>query len=166
MPLGLRYKHPAMSDTPARPTQEQLDRYAQQFNQSQTLQYFGVQLSFPQGEKVSITLPVRPEHRGGLGTHAVNGGIIAALFDLAIGCTPALLDPTRRAATMQLSMSFERPLLGDVVRAESTLDSAGTGTLFASARVYDEQGRVCARCQGVVKLSSLKWASGESPATN
>jgi uncharacterized protein (TIGR00369 family) len=155
-----------MSDTPARPTQEQLDRYAQQFNKSQTLQFFGVQVSFPQGEKVIVTLPVGPQHRGGLGTHAVNGGIIAALFDLAIGCTPALVDPTRRAATMQLSMSFERPLLGNLVRAESTLDSAGSNTLFASARMYDEQGQVCARCQGVVKLSSMKWASGESPATN
>ncbi|MGZ3458255.1 MAG: PaaI family thioesterase [Archangium sp.] len=156
-----------MSDTGARPTQEQLDRYAEQFNQSQTMKYFGVRLSFPQGEKVVITLPeVRPEHRGGLGTSAVNGGIISALFDYAIGCTPALVDPTRRAATMQLSISFERPLRGNALRAEATLDTANISTLFASARMYDAAGQVCARCQGVVKLSQLKWASGESPAIN
>ena len=156
-----------MSEAETRPTQEQLDRYAEHFNQSQTMRFFGARLSFPQGEKVVITLAeVRNEHRGGLGTAALNGGVLAALFDYAIGCTAALKDPTRRAATMQLSMSFERPLLGNRVRAESTLDPTGTGTLFASARVYDEQGQVCARCQGVVKLSALKWASGESPATN
>ena len=156
-----------MSDADNHPTQEQLDRYAEQFNQSQTMQLFGARLSFPQGKKVVISLPeVRVEHRGGLGTAAVNGGIIAALFDYAIGCTPALKDPTRRAATMQLSMSFERPLLGDSVHAEATIDSAGTSTLFASARMYDAQGQVCARCQGVVKLSRMKWASGQSPAIN
>jgi len=156
-----------MSDADNHPTQEQLDRYAEQFNQSQTMRFFGARLSFPQGQKVVISLPeVRIEHRGGLGTAAVNGGIIAALFDYAIGCTPALKDPSRRAATMQLSMSFERPLLGDSVRAEATIDSAGTSTLFASARMYDSQGQVCARCQGVVKLSQMKWSSGQSPAIN
>jgi uncharacterized protein (TIGR00369 family) len=156
-----------MSDAESRPTQEQLDRYAEQFNRSQTMRFFGAQLSFPQGEKVVVSLPeVRSEHRGGLGTAALNGGIISALFDYAIGCTPALLDPTRRAATMQLSMSFERPVRGDSVRVEATLDTVGTSTVFASARMYDAQGQVCARCQGVVKLSRMKWASGESPAVN
>ncbi|WNG55596.1 PaaI family thioesterase [Archangium gephyra] len=157
-----------MSDADARPTQEQLERYAEQFNQSQTLRLLGLRLSFPPGgEKVVITLPeVRAEHRGGLGTHAINGGIISAMFDYAIGCTPALVDPTRRCATMQLSVSFERPVRGTTVRAEATIDSVGTSTLFASARMYDDKGQVCARCQGVVKMSQMKWASGESPAVN
>ena len=154
-----------MSDTPARPTQEQLDRYAEHFNNSPTMRLFGLRLSFPEGEKVIISLPeIRPEHRGGLGTAAINGGVIAAMFDYAIGCSAALVDPTRRAATMQLSMSLERPLRGDSIHAEATIDSVGTSTLFASARVYDAQGQVCARCQGVVKLSQMKWASGQSPA--
>lgn len=154
-----------MSDTSSRPTQEQLDRYAELFNQSQTMRLFGARLSFPEGKKVVVALPeVRPEHRGGLGTAAINGGVIAALFDYAIGCTPALRDPTRRAATVQLSMSFERPLTGDSIRAEAEIDSEGQSLLFASARMYDAQGRVCARCQGVVARSQLRWASGESPA--
>ena len=156
-----------MSEASARPTQAQLDRFAEQFNQSQTVQYFGASMSFPGGEKVVVCLPtIRPEHRGGLGTAAVNGGILAALFDLAIGCTSALMDPSRRAATVQLSMSFERPVRGDSLRAEATIDTVGSSTLFASARLYDSQGQVCARCQGVVQMSRMKWASGESPAVN
>lgn len=156
-----------MSDTPSRPTQEQLDRFAEKFNQSQSLRYLGVRLSFPEGNKVVVSLPeIRPEHRGGLGTSAVNGAIIAGLFDLVIGCTPALIDPTRRCATLQLSMSFQRPLTGDSARAEAEIDTAGKNTLFASARVLDAQGHVCARAQGVVRLSTLPWASGDSPAVN
>jgi uncharacterized protein (TIGR00369 family) len=156
-----------MSDTLSRPSQEQLDRFAEHFNRSQSMRYLGVRLSFSEGRKVVATLPeVRPEHRGGLGTSAVNGAIIAALFDLVLGCTAALVDPTKRCATLQLSMSFHRPLTGDSVRAEAEIDSHGKNTLFASARVLDAQGNVCARAQGVVRLSSIPWASGESPAVN
>jgi uncharacterized protein (TIGR00369 family) len=117
---------------------------------------------------VVVTIPgVRPEHRGGLGmASAINGAVIAALFDLALGCTPALLDPTKRCATLQLSMSFQRPLTGDSVRAEAEIDSHGKNTLFASARILDGQGAVCARAQGVVRLSTIPWATGESPAVD
>ncbi|MDC0714066.1 PaaI family thioesterase [Stigmatella sp. ncwal1] len=156
-----------MSAPPTRPTQEQLDRYAEQFTQSQTLRHLGVRLSFPEGRKVLISLPeVRPEHLGGLGTTAVNGAVLSAMFDLAIGCTPALLDPTRRCATLQLSLSFQRPLVGSSLEAEAEIDSHGKSTLFASARIRDAQGNICARAQGVVRISTLPWASGESPAIN
>ncbi|WP_224241661.1 PaaI family thioesterase [Hyalangium gracile] len=156
-----------MSDTPSRPTQEQLDRFAELFNQSLTLSHLGMRLSFSEGRKCIVTIPkVGPEHRGGLGTSAINGGVIAALFDISIGCTAALLDPTRRCATLQLSMSFQRPLTGHAVRAEAEIDSYGKNTLFASARALDAEDRVCARAQGVVRLSTIPWASGESPAVN
>jgi acyl-coenzyme A thioesterase PaaI-like protein len=146
--------------------QQALARYAEQFNQSQSLKYFGVTVGFPSLEEVRIVLQVRPEHRGGLGTDAVNGGVLAAMFDLAIGCTPALLDPTRRTATMQLSMSFERPVSGSVLHVRARIDTAGTAVLFASAVLYDEKDQPCARCQGVVRLSKQPWKSGESPAIN
>lgn len=148
-----------------RPTLEQLARYAEEFNRSPALRAFGVQVSFPSVERAAATIdPVRPEQRGGLGTDAVNGGVLAAMFDLAIGVTPALLDPTRRNATMQLSMSFERPVTGNRVRAEAWITTAGATTVFSNAHILDGQGRVCARCQGLVKLSKLKWKSGRSPA--
>jgi len=156
-----------MSDTPSRPPQEQLDRYAELFNQSKSLTFLGFRLSFPEGRKVVVTLPeVRPEHRGGLGTSAINGAVIAGIFDLVLGCTAALVDPTKRCATLQLSMSFQRPLTGDSVHAEAEIDSHGKNTLFASARVMDSQGNVCARAQGVVRLSNVPWARGDSPAIN
>jgi uncharacterized protein (TIGR00369 family) len=152
---------------PPRPLPEQLARYAEQFSRSKTVQYFGVEVSFPDGDHVEVRLPsVRPEHRGGLGGEAVNGGVLAAIFDLVIGCTPALIDPTRRTATMQLSMSFERAVRGNSLRALGQIDSAGQAVLFASASILDASGTVCARCQGVVRLSKLAWQSGESPAVN
>jgi uncharacterized protein (TIGR00369 family) len=152
---------------PGRPTKEVLARYAQAFNQSKTLKYFGVRIDFPGGEKVVAVIDqIRPEQRGGLGTSAVNGGVLAALFDLVIGCTPALLDPARRTATMQLSMSFQRPVRGDALRAEARIDAHGKSILFSSAQILDERGVECARCQGVVRISDLPWHSEGTPAVN
>lgn len=150
---------------PPRPTPEQLARYAREFNESQTLQHFGTRISFPHGERVRIEIdPVRPEQRGGLGSDAVNGGVLAAMFDLAIGCTPALIDPTRRNATTQLSIFFERPVRGSRIAAEAWVNSAGKVLLFSSAEILDAEGRVCARATGMVRLSDKPWEHGHSPA--
>lgn len=151
----------------ARPTPEQLQRYADEFNRSASLRHLGVKVSFPTSDRVRVDLdPVKPEQLGGLGAEAVNGGVLAAIFDLVIGCSPALIDPTRRNATMQLSMSFMRAVRGKRIWAEAWIDQAGSSTVFSTAELYDEQGTVCARCQGVVKISKLAWSSGSSPAVN
>jgi uncharacterized protein (TIGR00369 family) len=148
------------------PTIEALNRYAEDFNQSLTLRFFGARIEFPSVDRVRIVVPVRPEHRGGMGTDAVNGGILAAIFDLALGCAAALADPTRRSATMQISMSFEQGLRGDLLVGESWLDRVGGRTAFASAVLKNEAGDICARAQGVVRLTDLPWAGGASPAIN
>jgi uncharacterized protein (TIGR00369 family) len=150
-----------------RPPARVLATYAEHFNASETLRHFNVRVSFPPGgEEVVVHLDVQPHHEGGLGTRAVNGGVIAAIFDLAIGCTAALVDPTRRSATMQLSMTFMRPVLGPNVQARARIDRAGSAVLFSSASVVDKEGRVCAACTGMVRLSQEVWASGKSPAIN
>jgi uncharacterized protein (TIGR00369 family) len=153
--------------TKPRPTLEQLKRYADTFNASATLQHFGVKVHFPDADTVeAIIEEIKPEQRGGLGTDAINGGVIAAIFDLAIGCTPALVDPTKRSATVHLSINFMRAVRGTRVVARSKIDRAGDVLLFASAQILDEKGVVCATCTGMSRLSDLPWAGGESPAIN
>ncbi len=156
-----------MTQPPPSPSHDALARYAEEFNQSAAMRHFGLRLSFPEGTKVRVTLdPVKREHLGGLGTDAVNGGVLSAIFDLAIGCTPALIDPTRRSATVQLSMSFMRPVRGPHLWAEATIDQAGASTIFSRCTIFDAEGNACARCDGVVKLSKLPWENGSSPAVN
>lgn len=152
---------------PPRPTPEQLAAYADGFNASATLQYFKARISFPTGEIVrAVVDPIPPEQLGGMGMAVVNGGVLAAMFDLVLGCSSALVDPTRRSATMQLSMSFMRPLAGSRLVAESWVDRAGGDTVFSSAHVLDAAGTVCGRAQGVIKLAKVAWANPGSPATN
>lgn len=150
-----------------KPTAQQLARYASLFNDSLTMKHFGVRVRFPDDATVECLLdPIRPEQRGGLGSDAVNGGVLAALFDLAIGCTPALLDPTRKTATVQLSMQFMKGVRGDKLTVRGKIDRAGGSLIFSHAEILDGQGNVCAQCQGMAKISEEKWQSGESPAVN
>ncbi len=150
-----------------RPTLEALQRYSETFNASATLEHFGVKVSFPDADTVEVVIAqIKPEQRGGLGTDAINGGVLAAIFDLAIGCTPALIDPTRRSATVQLSINFMRAVRGDRLVARAKIDRAGDVLLFASAQILDEKGVLCASCTGMSRLTDLPWVGGGGPAIN
>lgn len=152
---------------PPRPTLEQLARYSEAFNQSATLMHFGMKVGFPNIDTVEVILdPVQAEQRGGLGSDAVNGGVLAAMFDLVIGCAPALVDPTRRSATVQLSLNFMNAVRGDRVTARAHVTRAGEKLVFASASIFDSQGQECATATGLSRLSSIPWAAGGTPAVN
>lgn len=149
------------------PTRDQLDRYANAFNESQTLKYFGVKLRFPDLETVEVFMEqILPAHRGGLGSDAVNGGVLAAIFDLIIGCTPALVDPTRRSATAHLSINFLTALRGNSLLARAKVDRGGSTLVFSSASIFDDQGNECANATGISRLSSIPWAADGTPAVN
>lgn len=150
-----------------RPTLEALQQYSETFNASAMLEHFGVKVSFPDADTVEVVIAqIKPEQRGGLGTDAINGGVLAAIFDLAIGCTPALIDPTRRSATVQLSINFMRAVRGDRLVARAKIDRAGDVLLFASAQILDEKGVLCASCTGMSRLTDLPWVGGGGPAIN
>lgn len=155
---------PKENNAPARPRppREALERYAHSFNTSPILQALRARLVFPEpADRVIVQVdPILPFHRGGLGTSAVNGGILSAMFDLVIGTTAALVDPGKRSATMQLSMTFERPVTGDRFTAEGWIDRAGGSTLFSSAVIKDQLGEICSRCTGLVRISKHDWAPG------
>lgn len=150
-----------------KPTPEALARYADVFNESATLKHFGLRVRFPDLETCEVVLdPIRPEQRGGLGSDAVNGGVLSAVFDLVIGCTPALIDPTRRSATVHLSINFMDAVRGSKLLARSRITRGGNTLVFASAEIIDERGNVCANATGMSRLSKQPWSESGTPAVN
>lgn len=97
--------------------------------------------------------PVLPEHRGGLGTEAVNGAVIAGMFDLVIGLSGYAHTLGRRAGLAQLNIQFMRPVEGDRFQVIGWPTRVGHNLVFASAELRDQQGAVCARCDGIVAVS-------------
>ena len=144
---------------------EELRRFAESFNKSPILELFGVRLEFPDLQTVRAVIDAPKEgHKGGRGEgSAFNGGILAALYDLVVGCAAATVDPRRQTATIQLSMSFEQAVVGDVVVAEAAVTRAGNTLVFVGAKILDGQGTICSHGQGVVRMSRHAW-KGDSPA--
>ena len=134
-------------------TREELDSFAAAWTASGPMRYLNFRMSFPGGDRVMIELPeVLAAQRGGKGTDAINGGILAAMFDFAIGATALLAPPLRRNATVHLSIDYQRAVRGKSARCIAKLDRATRALAFASAEILDEHGASCSRATGLVSL--------------
>jgi uncharacterized protein (TIGR00369 family) len=140
--------------SPAYPTLDSLRALAELWNAAPSMKHFGARLEFTRVDRVRAVIdPVQPVHRGGLGTDAVNGVVLAGLFDLVIGTVGWLSRPETRSATVTLAMSFVRPTRGDRVVAEARLIRSGLNLIFASAEISDAEGKVTARCDGTCAIA-------------
>ncbi|HKA36998.1 MAG TPA: PaaI family thioesterase [Thermoanaerobaculia bacterium] len=143
-------------------TLESLRALAATWNDSPPMKRLGARLEFERVDRVRAVIdPVMPYHRGGMGTDAVNGPVLAGLFDLVIGTVGWLSRPDTRSATVTLSMTFLRPTRGSRVLVEGRLLRAGTNLTFAAAEVLDENGEVTARCDGTVAVAHGKFESSD-----
>jgi uncharacterized protein (TIGR00369 family) len=140
--------------SPAYPTLESLRALGEMWNVSPSMKHFGARLAFERVDRVRAVIdPVLVVHRGGLGTDAVNGVVLAGLFDLVIGTVGWLTRPETRSATVNLSMTFFRPTRGDRLVGEARLVRAGLNLVFAAAEIFDAEGRVTARCDGTCAVA-------------
>ncbi len=143
-------------------TLESLQALAKTWNDSPPMRQLGARLEFERVDRVRAVIdPVMPYHRGGMGTDAVNGPVLAGLFDLVIGTVGWLSRPDSRSATVSLAMTFLRPTRGDRIVVEARLLRAGTNLTFAAAETFDGQGEVTARCDGTVAVAHGKFESND-----
>lgn len=139
-----------------------LEALADLWNDSPPMKQLGARLEFERVDRVRAVLdPVMPYHRGGMGTDAVNGPVLAGLFDLVIGTVGWLTRPDTRSATVSLAMTFLRPTCGDRVTVEGRLLRSGMNLTFAAAEVFDAEGRLTARCDGTVAVAHGKFESND-----
>jgi len=143
-------------------TLESLQALARTWNEAPPMRQIGVRLDFTRLDRVRAVIdPVQPYHRGGMGTDAVNGAVLAGLFDLAIGTVGWLTRPETRSATVSLSMTFLRPTRGDRIACEGRLLRGGTNLVFAAAEIFDGEGQVTARCDGTCAVAMGKFQKNE-----
>src|SRR5215472_18313696 len=148
--------------SPAYPTLASLRALGEIWNGSPPMKHFGARLEFERVDRVRAVIdPVLPVHRGGLGTDAVNGVVLAGLFDLVIGTVGWLTRPETRSATVSLSMMFLRPTRGDRIAVEGRLLRGGTNLVFAAAEIFDGEGQVTARCDGTCAVAMGKFSENE-----
>ncbi len=153
-----------MTATPIYPYVSEAERatLAARWNEHPGMRLLGVRVDLSAPEVVRLYVdPVQPQHRGGLGTDAVNGAIMAGVFDLAIGLVGHFCTLGRRSGTAQLNIHFVRPVLGDRFEVLGRLVRAGRSLVFATADLHDQSGQLCARCDGIVAVAGEPAAEPE-----
>jgi acyl-coenzyme A thioesterase PaaI-like protein len=129
-------------------------RWQERMNALPGMLLMGARVDLSDGAVVRLTLAsVGEQHLGGLGTRAVNGAVIAGMFDAALGVAGTLQFPGQRAGTIELAIklmrpAFEAPLevLGVAVRRTAHL-------AFTEAELH-AGGRRCASASGIVAVAS------------
>ncbi len=140
---------------------DRLAAFEAQWNEHPGMRHMGARLdlSVP-GFVRAVVDPIRPEHRGGLGTDAVNGAVISGVFDLVIGLGGYLQTVGRRAGVAQLGIQFLRPVVGNRFEVIGRPVRVGKTLVFCTAELRDQEGELCARCDGIVAVAGGDVGAG------
>lgn len=139
----------------------QTDSSVRQDRLAKVLEAFGLTVEERDVGYTIVQLPqARDEQRGGGGTSALNGGVIAYMFDCALGLAVASAVRARsseqatelRQVTINLNISYLRAAFGDRFAAHGKVSQLGRNIAFATGSFYDEQGNICATAQGVWRI--------------
>lgn len=119
------------------------------FNASVQLRHSGIRVDLTDIVKPLVIIDeVQEYHKGGVGTEAVNGAVIAMLADLAIGLLGLSYYAEGMTATSNLSISYIKPLMAKKVTVQAEATEVVGKRIFGIVRVMNETGEVCCYATG------------------
>ena len=103
----------------------------------------GIKLDAIEAGEATLSLHIREEFKQNAGV--VHGGVIASLIDSATAfAILPLLNPDERTTTVDLTISYLRPLVAGVVVARAKVLRAGRRVIATSAELFDDDGKLAA----------------------
>ncbi|MHB1611519.1 MAG: PaaI family thioesterase [Sulfobacillus sp.] len=115
----------------------------------------GLRVVQARGGQAVVELDVKEHHRGGGGTRAINGGIVAYLFDGLLGAAvgSTWTEDIVGQVTVTLNIQYQRMLQAEhTVVGRGRVTNKGSAMVFVAGEVYDESGEVAATCTGVYRV--------------
>jgi uncharacterized protein (TIGR00369 family) len=120
---------------------------------------------------VHLRAPTAAQRGGGGSADVINGGVIAYMFDAALGCAIASanlarpemrsIDPSElRQSTINLDISYVDAAVGASFQAHGKVVRSGRSVAFAEGELRDEHGRVCATAKGIWRIF---WPRSKAP---
>lgn len=144
---------------------EHIAAYKRNWGDNDFMRAQGLEVEEIAAGEVVVRLPhARSTQRGaGHTPQAINGGVIAYMFDGALGfsVTSALLalpeasriDPRELvAATVNLDITYLAAALGDRFEAYGKVVRTSRSTAFAEGELLDARGKVCATAKGIWRV--------------
>jgi uncharacterized protein (TIGR00369 family) len=123
--------------------------------------HLGFELTKFEGGESEILYTAKPEH---LNTFDVtHGGACMTLLDIAMAAAARSQTPEIGVVTIEMKTSFMRPSVGPLVARGNLIQRTAT-LAFTEAKIYDEQGRVCAHATGTFKYVTKRLPTGPASA--
>jgi acyl-coenzyme A thioesterase PaaI-like protein len=128
--------------------------WAAQFNRLPAVEYAGITVDIEDERIVRVALPTVAEHHlGGLKLRAVNGAILAGLFDCALGVAGTVQFHGKRTGTCELSLKFMRAVFDAPIEAFSACVKRTDSLAFVESELYSD-GKLCALATGLVAVAT------------
>ncbi len=126
------------------------------FNSSVQLKHSGIRIDLTNISKPLVIIDIVEEHhKGGIGTEAVNGAVIAMLVDLAIGLLGLPHYAEGMTGTSNLSITYAKPLHAKKVIVSAEETEVINKRIFGIVRVMNEKEEVCAYATGALAKGIL-----------
>src|SRR5262245_20784322 len=111
--------------------------WAAQFNRLPSVKYAGITVDVAHERSVHVALPEIAEHHlGGLKLRAVNGAILAGLFDCALGVAGTVQFHGKRTGTCELSLKFMRAVFDAPIDAFAACVKRTDTLAFVESELY------------------------------
>lgn len=125
------------------------------FNRFPGMVHLGARIDLADDHLVDVHVDeIKPFHLGGMGTQAVNGAMISALFDCALGVAGVIhlgaWKNEGRYGTIDLSVQFLRPFFGEQLHARAGVVKKAAKIAFARAELLDAHGRCCSTATAII----------------
>ncbi len=121
----------------------QVERVSQALDSVPFAKLLGIELEEIDAGIATLSLEIKPELKQNHGV--VHGGAIASLIDSATAfAIISLLPPHEHATTVDLTISYLRPLTHGRVRAVARVIRSGKRLLVVSAELFDDAGTLAA----------------------
>lgn len=121
----------------------QVERVSRLLDSVPFARLLGIELDEIDAGVATLGLEIKPELKQNHGV--VHGGAIASLIDSATAfAIISLLPPDEHATTVDLTISYLRPLTEGRVRAVARVIRSGKRLIVVSAEVFNEQGTLAA----------------------
>lgn len=131
------------------------DFWHSDWNAASFLLWAGMRITAAAEGRAAIELQVQEHHRGGGGTSAVNGGILAYMLDTVLGAAAhSLWDMgVVGQVTIHLDINYLTMVHADAtVRGEAEVTRRGRSTVFVEGKIFTEDAQLGATATGVYHL--------------
>lgn len=127
----------------------------EEWNSKAFMQWAGLRVLSASDGTATLELDVRDHHRGGGGTRAINGAIVAYMHDVIQGIAiGSLLEANvLRMATLHLNIEYPKLLLcDDKAVATARVLRLGHTIAFCDSDFRDAAGDICSRSTGTYQI--------------